>query len=335
MKRVTSILKTLLFLVIGGGLLWLTFKNQNLSSVLYRIRSANFYWIGLSIVISIAALISRSMRWKQLIEPLGYKPRLSSAFNALMFGYAANMVFPRLGEVSRCGALSKSDDIPFEKLIGTVIVERTFDVLMLIVCIVLSTIFEFERLGGFLLKHIFNPIINAVGGSFIVGLILLVTIIIFLLVYRLIIKKYSKHPFIIKIRTFSKGIADGLVAVTKLKNKWLFVFHSLFIWAMYFLMTYVCFFALPETSELSPMAGLFIMVIGAIGMTAPVQGGIGVYHLLVSEGIILYGLTADDGITFATMVHSAQTLLLVVLGSLSMIYLFFFTQPISSCNNES
>jgi uncharacterized membrane protein YbhN (UPF0104 family) len=121
-----------------------------------------------------------------------------------------------------------------------------------------------------------------------------------------------------------------LVAVTRLENKWLFVFHSLFIWAMYFLMTYVCFFALPETSGLSPMAGLFIMVIGAIGMTAPVQGGIGVYHLLVSEGIILYGLTPDDGITFATLVHSGQTLLLVLLGGISMIYLFFFTKPISS-----
>lgn len=330
MKRLASIIKTLLFLIIGGGLLWLTFKNQDLSVVFNRIRNANFYWIGLSILVSIFALISRAMRWKQLIEPLGYQPRLSSAFNAVMFGYAANMVFPRLGEVSRCGALSKSDDIPFEKLIGTVIVERTSDVLMLIVCIILSAVFEFDRLGGFLSKHIFNPIINAVGSSFILGIILLAIVIVFIFGYRFIIKRYSEHPFINKIRTFLKGIADGLVSVTKLKNKWLFVFHSLFIWSMYFLMTYVCFFALPETNGLSPMAGLFIMVIGAIGMTAPVQGGIGIYHLLVSEGIILYGLTADDGITYATMVHSGQTLLLVILGGLSMIYLFFFTKPISS-----
>jgi len=324
-----------LFLIIGGGLLWLTFKNQNISAVLQRIRSANFYWIALSIVVSIAALISRAMRWKQLIEPLGYKPRLSSAFNALMFGYAANMVFPRLGEVSRCGALSKSDDIPFEKLIGTVIIERASDVIMLLFCILLSAIFEFDRLGGFLGEHILNPIKTIVGSSFILGVILISLAVLFYFAYRFIMKKYNHHPLVNKFRVILKGIIVGLISVTKLKNKGLFVFHSLFIWTMYFLMTYICFFALPETNALSPMAGLFIMVIGAIGMTAPVQGGIGVYHLLVSEGIVLYGLTADDGITFATMVHAAQTLLLVVLGSLSMIYLFFFTKPISSSSDES
>ena len=270
------------------------------------------------------------MRWKQLIEPLGYKPRLFSAFNAVMFGYAANMAIPRLGEVSRCGALSKSDDIPFEKLIGTVIIERTCDVIMLVVCILLSAVFEFELLGGFLSKHIFNPIMNAVGNSYLLGILLIAFGVAFFIGYRFILKHYQQHPFIAKLRTFLKGLVDGLIAVTHLENKWLFLFHTFFIWAMYFLMTYVCFFALPETSGLSPMAGLFIMVIGAIGMTAPVQGGIGVYHLLVSEGIILYGLTPDDGITFATLVHSGQTLLLVLLGGISMVYLFFFTKPISS-----
>jgi uncharacterized protein (TIRG00374 family) len=330
LKSLTSILKTLLFLVIGGGLLWHTFKNQDLSLIFTRIKNADLSWVVLSIIISVAALISRSMRWKQLIEPLGYKPRLSSAFNAVMFGYAANMAIPRLGEVSRCGALSKSDDIPFEKLIGTVIIERTCDVIMLVVCILLSALFEFDLIGGFLSKHILNPIISAVGNSYLLGLLFVVFIIAFIIGYRFVLKHYHQHPIIVKLKTFLKGLADGLVAVTRLENKWLFLFHTLFIWVMYFLMTYVCFFALPETSGLSPMAGLFIMVIGAIGMTAPVQGGIGVYHLLVSEGIVLFGLTPDDGITFATLVHSGQTLLLVLLGGISMIYLFFFTKPISS-----
>lgn len=298
--------------------------------VVKRIQNANFYWIGLSLIVSIAALISRAMRWKQLIEPLGYQPRLSSAFNAVMFGYAANMVIPRLGEVSRCGALSKSDEVPFEKLIGTVIVERTCDVIMLVVCILLSAVFEFDRLGGFLSRHIINPIIATVGSAYILGILLAALGIGGVVAYRYILKHHSDHPLVSKAIGFIKGIVDGLVAVTHLENKWLFVFHSVFIWAMYFLMTYISFFALPETNGLTPMAGLFIMVIGAIGMTAPVQGGIGVYHLLVSEGIILYGLTADDGITFATMVHSGQTLLLVVLGGISMVYLFFFTKPISS-----
>lgn len=323
-----------MFLIIGGALLWHTFKNQDLSLIFSRIRHANLYWVGLSILISIAALISRAMRWNQLIEPLGYKPRLTSSFNALMFGYAANMAIPRLGEVSRCGALSKSDGVPFEKLIGTVIIERTFDVIMLVLCIFLSAFFEFERLGGFLSKHLFDPAIDVVGNIYNLIFILMLLLLLAVITIRYLFKKQQQNPLINKITGFVKGIIDGLASITKLKNKWLFVFHTLFIWSMYFLMTYVCFFAMKETSGLSIMAGLFIMVIGAIGMTAPVQGGIGVYHLLVSEGIVLYGLSPDVGITYATMVHTGQTLLLVLMGGASMIYLFFFTKPISSLNNE-
>ncbi|MBK9399624.1 MAG: flippase-like domain-containing protein [Bacteroidetes bacterium] len=115
-------------------------------------------------------------------------------------------------------------------------------------------------------------------------------------------------------------------SITKVKNKGLFLFHSLFIWTMYFMMSYLCFFALPETTSLGPSAALFIMVLGGIGMTAPVQGGIGTYHLLVSQGLLLYGLSETDGLVYATMSHAIATLLLILLGALSMISLFFFVK---------
>jgi uncharacterized membrane protein YbhN (UPF0104 family) len=136
--------------------------------------------------------------------------------------------------------------------------------------------------------------------------------------------------FIQKILTLLKGIVEGLSSVTRLKNKWLFVFHTLFIWTMYWLMTSVCLFALPSTSDLGLSTGLFVMMLGAIGMTAPVQGGIGVYHLLVSQGLLLFAISETDGIVFATMVHTIQTLMMILLGALSMVVLFFFTKTRSS-----
>jgi len=328
-------IKTLLFLAIGAGLLWLTFRNQDFSMVIEKISHANLGWLGLSIVLSIAALISRALRWKQLIEPLGYRVRFTTAFNAMMFGYVANLAIPRIGEISKCGALSKSEDIPFEKLIGTVIVERVADVILLILCIGLVAILEFERLGGFLAEHIWNPVIEKTGSAgMLIAILGIGSAAGIFLIYKLF-KMENPPASIQKIKNLMKGIGEGLATVTQLKNKWLFVFHSVFIWVVYIFMTYVCFFALPETSGLDLSAGLFMMVIGGIGMTAPVQGGIGVYHMLVSKGIELYGLNATDGIVFATMVHGTQTILLIILGGISMMALFFFTKPRPSRIDES
>lgn len=321
-----AVLRNLLFLAIGAALLWLTFRNQDFLMVLEKVKLANPWLLLLCAVCSFAALVSRSMRWVQLIEPLGYKPRLITTYHAVMFGYLANMAIPRLGEISRCGALNKSDGVPFEKLIGTVIVERLMDVIMLAVCILLTALLEFDRLGGFLNEHLFNPLFEKIGNSTVALSIFAVIVIAFVVVIIRILKMENPPAFVAKIKKLMGGIAEGLRSITLIKNKGLFIFHTLFIWTMYFGMSYVCFFALPETAGLGASAALFIMVLGGIGMTAPVQGGIGAYHLLVSKGLLLYGLTETDGIVYATMSHTVATLLLIILGAISMISLFFFVK---------
>lgn len=266
------------------------------------------------------------MRWIQLIEPLGYKPRLITTYHAVMFAYLANMAIPRLGEISRCGALNKSDDVPFEKLVGTVIIERLADVFMLLFCMALTAFLEYDRLGNFLYEQIIAPAIEKVGNGTTLIILLLFSVLIGV-AFLIRLFRMSKPPAIIqKIKSLVQGIGEGLKSVTKVKNKGVFIFHSFFIWFMYFLMSYMCFFALPETADLGPSAALFIMVLGGIGMTAPVQGGIGTYHLLVSQGLLLYGLSATDGLVYATMSHTISTLLLIVLGALSMLSLFFFVK---------
>lgn len=322
MKSLTNIIKYLLFFIIGFGLLWYTFRNQSLEDIYYKISHAHLGWVMLSLVISSMALISRSMRWNLLIEPLGYRPKLSSAFYSLMVGYFANLAIPRIGEISRCGALSKAEDIPFNKLIGTVIIERFSDLLMLIVSIIILAMAEYELLGGFLSEKIIDPILNGVQNS----AVLIIVIAAVFIVIGIVIWKWLQSPssgnLKLKIRNILFDVLEGLKSVFRMKNGYAFIGHTLFIWLMYFLMMYVSFFAMEPTSGLGIKAGLFVMVVGGIAMSAPVQGGIGTYHLLVSQGLMVYHVSAEDGIAFATLVHTWQLILLIVLGTWSLIALF-------------
>ncbi len=323
-------LKNLIFLAIGALLLWLTFRHQDFSLVWEKVKTADPLYIVICCLCSFAALISRSMRWIQLIEPLGYKPRLSSTYHSLMFGYLANMAIPRLGEISRCGALRKSDEVPFEKLVGTVIIERLSDVFMLALSIAITAFLEYDRLGGFLYAQILSPAIEKVGNGTNLIIILLIIFLAGIAGIYMLFRMSNPPASVQKIRSVVRGIIEGLKSIALIKNKGLFILHTFFIWFMYFMMSYICFFALPETTNLGPSAGLFIMVLGGIGMTAPVQGGIGTYHLLVSQGLILYGLSETDGIVYATMTHTVSTLLLIILGGISMISLFFFVKTRNS-----
>lgn len=335
MKKLLNVLRYLFFLGVGGLLLWLSFRNQSFSLVWDKIRHADPFWIAISVCLGFIALLIRAIRWKQLIEPLGYNSRLKSTYHAVMIGYLANMAIPRLGEITRCGALNRSEKIPFDKLLGTVIVERIADVLFLLISILSVAFIESDTLTNFLLAKIIEPFNKFLSNNPLVLVILLLVAAggIFIL-YR-IFRMTNPPAFINKLKSLIKGITAGLQSIRKLKNKPLFFFYSCAIWVIYLFMTYVCFFAMPATSHLSLGAGLVVTVLGGIGMTAPVQGGIGVYHLLVSQGLILYGLSDSDGIAFAMLVHTTQTLMLIILGFISLIALFFFTKPKPASNNGS
>jgi glycosyltransferase 2 family protein len=317
-----SIIKYILLLGVGATLLWLAFRNVDLRQTFEEIKHADLFWLGMSTIASLIAFTSRAIRWNLLIEPLGYKPKLDNTCAALFIGYLANLAVPRLGEVTRCGTLNQTEKVPFEKLIGTVIFERIIDVISLLTCIVLVAIFEYERLGNFLSQNIIDPLRSKMN-NIINSPLLIATVVIafFALAYFLFKSKKSKG-IMAKVNDIFKGIVDGFSSVRKMKKPIQFIFHSILIWVMYFLMSYLCFFALPATSGLSLHAGLFILVVGGMGMSAPVQGGIGAYHLLVSSGLMLYGLTYEHGIAFATLMHTAQTLVVLFFGGLSFLYLF-------------
>lgn len=298
-------------------------------------KQANIFWMSISILCSVIAFVSRAYRWNILIEPLGYKPKLANTTYALLIGYFANLALPRLGEVTRCGSLNKAEKVPFDVLIGTVIVERVFDVICLLVCIFLTAIFEYQRLGNFLYENLFVPIKDKLNHYLqspllIAGALVIVLMLIFFI--RAIRKNSGKHGFISKIVALLKGIMEGLRSVRKIKRPWSFLFHTVFIWTLYFISSYVVFFALPATSQLDWKAGLFVLSIGGMSMSAPVQGGIGIFHLLVSQGLLLYAIPHEHGIAFATLLHSTQMILVILLGTISFIMLFLASKKPSHAN---
>jgi len=260
-----------------------------------------------------------------LMEPLGYKPPLSTTMYALMVGYFANLAIPRIGEITRCGALSRAEKVPFNALIGTVIVERVIDLLMLFISLVVVAIIEFKLLSNFLAEKVIAPIADKflfiTNPLFWVAAVICIVILLFALnAFRK--KTTHENKLMNRLRGLLTGVGSGFKTILRMKNNGWFIFHTIFIWVIYFLMTWVCFFCLEGTSHLDMKAGLFTMVAGGIGMSMPVQGGIGTYHKIVSAGLEIFGVSSTDGIVYATLVHTTQTLLVVVLGLISLLMLF-------------
>lgn len=324
-RKVISIIKYILLLAITMTLLIFAFRGIKVGDVIHEMMQANILWVLFSALFSVIAMISRAYRWKLLIESTGYNAPLKKTFYSLMVGYFANLAFPRLGEVTRCGSLSKAASIPFTNLLGTVIVERVIDVLSLAACIFLAAVIEYRKLGDFLNDNIIHPFMEKISGlfsssAFIIIAILLLGLFMYLIIYYFKTNKQKEKKS--KLFYLLRDLSSGLQSIARLKRPWLFIFHSVFIWILYFLGVYVCFFSLNSTSHLGFGASLLLLVAGGIGMSAPVQGGIGAYHLLVSQGLMLYGLSQQDGLTFATLLHSLQLLLVVIMGIASLLILF-------------
>lgn len=303
-------LQYLISLTVAAVLVWFTFKDIDLNTLWEKIKQADYRWVALSAVLALVAHWSRAYRWVLMLEPMGYKPSVFRTTLAVLVGYGANLVFPRAGEVARCGTLNKLEDIPFEKSFGAVIAERLIDVIVLLLLIFINFVLEFDRLKdvffNFFGEKFKNPLLLVVYAFIGISLVALS--------HYLIKKnqeKIAQSPFYQKISKFVSGLASGFLSVKNLKNPSAFIFHTVLIWGMYYIMTYVLCFALPETANLSPLAALSIFVMGSIGMAAPTQGGIGSYHFLVGSIVVLYGLSQQDGITLATFLHAMQGMVFV------------------------
>ncbi len=321
-KILLKILKNLAFLVVGLGLLYLAFEGQDLDQLWHDLQEANYLYVFISIFFGFAAYWSRGARWLILLEPMGYKPRLSSAVYSVIIGYFANLAIPRIGEITRCTAMSQAEDIPVDKLFGNVILERIIDLVMLLSITLITILLKIDQFGGFFLdlisanKDRYPALINTLVVLTILGVAGL--ILLYLLRSRL-----NNFAFAQKVRGFFLGIKEGLLSIRKIRNRRGFFFHTFFIWFSYYIMTWVVFYSIEDTAGLTMIDGLFILVVGGFGMAAPVQGGIGAYHFLVSRALVVLGVASIPALSFATILHTSQTLSMLVFGSLSLALLYF------------
>lgn len=284
-------------------------------------KDVNYYWVILSLGFATAGFVIRAIRWKLLIEPLGHSPSNKNLILAVIIGYFANIAIPRIGEVTRCASVNKTDKIPVNSLLGTVIIERIIDMLSLLILIAVVLVAKISLFKTFFKDNLFIPLYNKYSTSFNYWYIF-IFIIVAILVFLLIRKKLMKTALYHKAVEFLKGLYDGFMTFLKMKKRGKFILYTLLIWFAYFLQTYIVFFALKSTSNLTLFDGLFILVAGSLGMVVPVQSGFGAYHWIVTLGLMMYGISQTDGLLYATLCHESQMILFIIIGSISMFIVF-------------
>jgi uncharacterized protein (TIRG00374 family) len=321
---VSGLLKTVIQYVIifaiTGLLIWfslsgLTGENKG-DYLLQTWQAANKWWLLLMALIAMISHGLRAERWRMLLVPTGYKTKFSYSFFSLMVGYLVNLVIPRGGEVSRCYNLYKLDKTPVEISFGTVVVERIVDLICLIILIAVSFFVESEKLFAFIDTL---PIGEGQSSSRFTLLIYLAIGLLTLLGILIWVVKKNKKLNAFFVKTW-QGFKGGLLSVFRLKNKGLFIFYSLVIWSLYFLMSYTVILAFPETEHLGFSAVLSLFAIGSIAMAAPLPGGTGSYHVLVPQGLVfLYNVPQADAIAFTFIFHGWQTAIMIAGGAISLI----------------
>jgi uncharacterized protein (TIRG00374 family) len=285
------------------------FTPEQLQIMKGHFRTADYFYIYISLVIALLGFASRAYRWKFSLEHLGYSSKFHNNVMAVCIAYFINLTIPRSGEVSRAVILKKYEDVPFAKAFGTIVAERIVDLAIFSLFVLVSLIFQFNTLKDFILEAI--PLKKLLILA-VIGLVGFVTFI--------VIWIYSRWKLIETLKKKVSGLTEGIMSVFVMKNKWPYLFHSFFIWFTYFLMFYVTIFALPETSHIPLGAVMMAFVFGslAIGFT---NSGFGAYPLLIAQIFLLYGIANTAGTAFGWLVWISQTLLMVVLGLLSFILL--------------
>lgn len=318
-KIFKQVLKYIFLLTLSLALFWYVLRQVNITELLDRLSEVNYSWVILAMVAALLSHLLRAWRWNLMLHPLGYYPSFGTTFNALMIGYLANFVLPRFGEVARCGVLRKNAGVPVSTSFGTVLAERALDLIMLLGIVGVTLLLEFERLEAFL-SEIFS------GGSRISTTAVLwlavagvVGLLAGLYLWRLFHPRLLRYPLYQKVMQLGRDLISGILSIRQIRRQAAFWLMTVGIWVLYYFMSYLVVFSIPQTSNISMMAGLSILAMGGIGMAAPVQGGIGTYHLLVSGVLMVYGSSQADAILLTLLLHTSQSVFVIILGSVCLL----------------
>ncbi|OYX14238.1 MAG: hypothetical protein B7Z16_14700 [Algoriphagus sp. 32-45-6] len=317
-SRIKSLIQVAISLGVAIWIFWLLYRDIEFSSLWYQVKSSNWIWISASLAIAWLGFWIRGWRWSLLIQDhQGIAVSPNRAYHAAMVGYLANMLVPRAGEIARCGVLSRTNGTSVGHLIGTVILERSIDLFFLIGTICLAFILE-NQLFLSLVDNLIDltVLIQKVAGNW---HLFLGGIFVFVLFIYFLFQKFRHHGLIAKAQAFFRQLLGGIRTIQTLKNPWGFWVSSFVIWFFYYLTMLTVAMGIASTANLTLSEVLLVMVMGSIGMVAPVQGGIGTFHALVAYILIQFGVIESDAKIFAAIIHGTQVLLVLITGFASWI----------------
>ncbi len=295
-------------LALGGFLVWYSISKISINTLLQYFKDANYWWIALGLFFGVLSHLSRAYRWKYLLEPMGYKPDFGNSTMAVLVAYLVNYAVPRAGEVSRAAVMANYEKIPFEKGFGTIVAERIADLLMMLLIIVITLFVQFDFIYNLLTKNV-NPI---------KVIVLLIGLVLGFLLFTQYVKR-AKSGFGLKIKNFVAGLIEGATSIFKMKNKWAFIFHTVFIWVMYVLMFWA---TIPAIEGLSvPIGAVLIGFIAGGFSIAATNGGIGLYPVAVAGAFALFNIAEEPANAFGWIMWTAQTVMIIVFGGLSFLAL--------------
>ena len=313
MRKIIPFLKFSLPLLLGLLLLFYAFKNVPLDDFLSKLDQTRYGWVIGSMLLSVLAYVSRAYRWQLLLRAADQKVSTFRLTLAVFVGYLANLAFPRLGEVVRCAVLKKTNQIPVSLSIGTVVTERIIDSLVLLFFLIIALLLEFDLIVTYF-ENIFSTYHIPLDGLLYAALTLLM---IFSILVLVILRTHT--PLSQRTKKMASEVLKGILTIKSIQSKSLFLITTTVMWLTYFLMSYMIFFALEETSSLSLTAGFMLLVSGGIALALPVQGGIGTYHAMIAMMLGLYGIENTTGLFLATLLHSSQILSVVIFGGISLV----------------
>ncbi len=315
-----KILQVIIFLGIGLFIFWWVYQDLSIETILEATKNLDYGWIILSFIFGMISHASRAARWKMLIDSTGKKVRFINTYLAVFILYFVNLLIPRAGEIARVSVLSKYENIPFTRLLGTVFVERMTDLVMTLLLAVVIIFSNIQTIQAFFIE---NPsLIEGIKGFFSLQLLIILFLVAGIIIFiYLRWAKRSGSNFKAKIDSLKENFISGIRSVKNLKNPGLYIFHSVFIFLMWLLMLYVVFFAYKPTEHLGLSAAMVTFLMGGLAMLAPVQGGIGPWHFMVIETLFIYGIPRVDGKIFALIAHSSTNLIYLVVGLIALLLL--------------
>ncbi|MDU8884834.1 lysylphosphatidylglycerol synthase transmembrane domain-containing protein [Yeosuana sp. MJ-SS3] len=305
-SKIVKLLFPILLAVFFG---WYTFTKISVEDIVPYFKNANYWWISLGIFLGFLSHLSRAYRWQFMLSPMGYSIKYPNSIMAVFIAYFANYGIPRSGEVLRAAVATNYEKVPFEKSFGTIVGERIADLVVMGLIILTTLFFQFDFIFN-LLSENFNPT------KIIVGITLVLVVIVLFIFY---VRK-AESKFANKIKAFVKGLIEGVTSIFKMKQKWAFIFHTLFIWLMYVLMFYITTFAVPELHDI-PFIAVVIAFISASFTIAATNGGIFFYPLAVYAAFSLFGLEKEPSIAFGWIIWTSQTIMIIFCGILSFVFL--------------